>query len=251
MSGMDMLDTAVAYGDSEERLGAIGILDWRVVSKLPAVPPDCDDIDKWVSNAVDASLRRLRTKRLFALLLHRPQQLLEPEGDRLYGALQDLKRSGRVQKIGISIYDPTELDALCSRYTLDVVQSPLNIFDRRLAESGWLARLSRCGAELHVRSIFLQGLLLIARRERPKSFDRWSSLWARWDEWLAHHGLTPLQACLRYALSFDEISRVIVGVEGLGQLKAIVQEARGPLPALPDDLRCDDADLINPSRWPV
>jgi len=160
-SGMDTLDTAIAYGDSEQRLGEIGIRDWRVVSKLPSIPDGCSDISQWVTDSVNESLQRLKVKCLYGLLLHQPKQLLGQAGGRLYSVLQQLKRDGRIEKIGISIYDPEELDAVCSHYHLDMVQAPFNIFDRRLIDSGWLARLAEQDTELHVRSVFLQGLLLM------------------------------------------------------------------------------------------
>lgn len=248
-NGIDTLDTAIAYGESEQRLGEIGVPDWQIVSKLPAIPDDCADISQWVAEAVDGSLRRLKVNRLYGLLLHRPQQLLEKGGDELYRALRQLRQADLVQKIGVSIYEPAELDAINSRFQLDLVQAPFNLMDRRLIESGWLERLKEQGTELHVRSIFLQGLLLMSPGERPRKFDRWATLWATYDAWLAHAGLTPAQACLQYALSFPEISKVIVGVDSLRQLKEILQSAEGTLPATLPDMCCADIDLINPARW--
>lgn len=248
-SGMDTLDTAIAYGDSERRLGEIGILDWQVVSKLPAIPEGCRDISKWVADAVNESLYRLKKKSLYGLLLHRPQQLVEQDGDRLYHTLHQLKRDGLVRKIGVSIYDPEELDALAGRYHLDIVQASFNIIDSRLIDSGWLSRLAEQGTELHVRSVFLQGLLLMTPSNRPKKFNRWASLWSRWENWLEHTGLTPLQACLCYALSFSQISKVIVGVDSLPQLKEILLAAAGPSPQIPDGLSTNDLNLVNPVNW--
>jgi aryl-alcohol dehydrogenase-like predicted oxidoreductase len=175
--GVDTLDTAVAYGNCEQRLGEIGVGGWRVISKLPAIPDGCKDIYRWVADEVTASLRRLHITCLSGLLLHRPRQLLEDGGDRLYKVLQQLKDEGRVQKIGVSIYEPAELDELFDRYQLDLVQAPFNILDGRLIDSGWLARLPEQGVELHVRSIFLQGLLLMHAGERPKKFHRWQTIW--------------------------------------------------------------------------
>ena len=74
--GLDTLDTAVNYGDSEQRLGEIGVTDWQVISKLPALPEQCDDVATSVRNQVQASLERLRNTKLQGLLLHRPEQLL-------------------------------------------------------------------------------------------------------------------------------------------------------------------------------
>lgn len=248
-SGIYTIDTAVAYGSSEHRLGVIGVQDWQVVSKLPAIPERCSDIYQFVADAVVESLHRLKIQSLYGLLLHRPQQLLEQSGDRLYQALQSLKNKGLVQKIGVSIYDPSELDALYGRFQLDLIQAPFNIMDRRLIDTGWLSRLAEQGSELHVRSIFLQGLLLIKKSDRPHKFARWESHWSNWDQWLMHVGLTPLQACLRYALSFSQISKVIVGVDSQSQLKEILIAAAGPSPRIPDGISTDDPDLLNPSHW--
>ena len=250
-SGMDTLDTAIAYGDSEQKLGEIGVQDWQVITKLPAVPEGCRDIAQWVTKSFDVSLARLRVRALYGILVHQADQLLEPGGDRLYHALHQLKHDRLVENVGVSIYDPAELDLLCSRYQLDLVQAPFNIIDRRLVDSGWLSRLEKQGTELHVRSVFLQGLLLMAPSDRPQKFERWTSVWSRWDDWLEQTGLTPVQASLRYVLSFSQINKVIVGVDSLEQLKEILLAATGPLPDVPDDLQSDDTDLLSPVRWAV
>lgn len=248
-SGMDTLDTAIAYGDSEMRLGEIGVTDWQAVSKLPAMPAECNDLSQWVVDSVKESMGRLKVEKLQGLLLHRPQQLLEKDGDQLYRVLQQVKQDGLVQKIGISIYDPSELDTLCNRYQLDLVQAPFNILDPRLVDTGWLQRLAEQSTELYVRSVFLQGLLLMSPTVRPKKFARWESLWSKYDDWLMQTGLSPLQACLRYALSFSEINKVIIGVDSLNQLKEILQATVGPIPQVPKELQTHDIDLLNPARW--
>lgn len=248
-SGMDTLDTAIGYGDSEQRLGEIGVQNWRVVSKLPPVPEECSDISRWVRDSVKKSLQRLKVKRLSGLLLHQPQQLLERDGDELYRALQQMKDDGLVQKIGVSIYDPAELDLLCSRYHLDLVQAPFNVMDRRLIDSGWLARLAGQNTELHVRSVFLQGLLLVKMNARPDKFNRWQALWNKWDTWLAERNLRPLEVCLAYALSFPEICRVIVGVDSSEQLFEILSASTADPSEWPHDLWTNDIDLLNPSLW--
>lgn len=247
--GVDTLDTAVAYGDSERRLGEIGVAGWQVISKLPAVPRDCADVRGWVQTTVEASLGRCKIHAFYGLLLHRPDQLLESGGDELFSALVRLKQDGLVRKIGVSIYEPPQLDVLCARYSFELVQAPFNILDRRLIDSGWMDRLQVQGTELHVRSIFLQGLLLLESDRRPEKFTRWASLWKSYEDWLVTDGLTPLQACVRYAHAFPGIAKVVVGVDGLAQFEAILQALGGPAPSVPAQLRSDDAALLNPARW--
>ena len=141
--GIDTLDTAIAYGVSEETLGRIGVHEWNVVTKLPAVPESIDDIGGWVEDAVTGSLRRLRISKLHGLLLHDPRQLAGTIGDALFEALTKLREQGLVEKIGISIYHPADLDALCGRYSLDLVQAPFNVLDRRIAQPGLMTCLSQ------------------------------------------------------------------------------------------------------------
>lgn len=247
--GMRVLDTAAAYGESEKRLGDIGLERWGVISKLPFMPDDVANIKQWVRESAEASLSRLKIPSLHGLLLHRPEQLLGPRGVALYAALLELKESNLAHRIGISIYDPGELDQLCARYQFDVVQCPFNLMDRRLIDSGWLYRLRDLGTELHVRSVFLQGLLLLSPTARPAKFLRWEGLWSNWQRWLAQTAMTPLQACLNYALSFPEIQNVVLGVDKTSQLQEIIGIIGLAMPAVPKDLQSSDLRLINPSRW--
>ncbi len=248
-ANISTLDTAIAYGESEQRLGQIGVEGLHVISKLPSIPVPEKEISIWVADAVQGSLARLGVQQLYGLLLHRPLQLLEPEGPVLYKALCQLKDNGLVQKIGVSIYDPTELDALCPQYHFDLVQGPFNPIDRRLVHSGWLARLEDAGIEIHVRSIFLQGLLLMTPAKRPEKFSRWDAVWALWERWLSASGISPLQACIAYAMSHRAISKVVVGVDGIRQLKEIVAATGVELPTVPDEICSFDMDLISPQNW--
>lgn len=248
-AGVDTLDTAVDYGDSESRLGEIGVTGWRVISKLPPLPDICPDVAGWVRQTVADSLARLKIKRLGGLLLHRPQQLLGPQGESLHSALVALRDQGLVETIGVSIYDPAELDAIWHIFKPELVQAPFNVLDRRLRTSGWLARMHRGGVEVHVRSVFLQGLLLMDAARRPPGFNRWQPLWDQWHRWLADKGLTPLQACAGFALSQYEVSRVVVGVDSLKQLEEILGLSRAATPEPPPALASEDSDLVNPSRW--
>jgi len=248
-AGLDTLDTAIAYGTSESVLGKIGVSRWRVVSKLPSLPIGVD-IQQWVDQSVRDSLKRLNKGSLSGLLLHRAQDLQGTSGSTLYEILQQLKSTGWVEKIGVSIYEPGELETLIPQFEIDIVQAPLNVLDSQLIQSGWLSRLKSMGIEVHTRSSFLQGLLLMSPTHRPAYFDRWSELWSAWHNWLEEADLTPLAACLGFALNQESVDRVLVGVESCQQLQEILDIAASDLPKVPDIFCADDVDLLNPSRWP-
>lgn len=248
-SGIDTLDTAIAYGDSEACLGEVGTQGFKVVTKLPAVPEDCKNMEGWVQEQVAASRARLGVKVVYGLLLHRPEQLLLADGKALYKALQGVKEDGTVQNVGVSVYSPRELEELTPRYRFDLIQAPFNLVDRRIQATGWLQRLKDKGIEIHTRSAFLQGLLLMPQATRPVKFSAWSVLWSRWHDWLSCHGISPVQACLAFPLSFSEIDRVVVGADSVNQLEQVVSAATSAAPVDFPALSCDEENLINPARW--
>jgi len=247
--GIDTIDTAIAYGQSEKCIGDSGVDGWNIVTKLPEVPITCHNIEDWVRENVNNSLSNLGVRSISGLLLHRPAQLLESDKSGLWKILNDLKSEGVVTKIGFSIYSPHELNSLWSRYKPDLVQAPYNIFDRSLVKTGWMQELSSSGVEIHVRSIFLQGLLLMPLGSIPEKFKKWTQLLSIWDDWLVENGVTRLQATISFALSDPRISRVVVGVDSLNQLKEIVGAVLDKSLDFPDDLYSLDTDLINPSQW--
>jgi aryl-alcohol dehydrogenase-like predicted oxidoreductase len=249
--GIDTLDTAISYGSSEKRLGEIGLDGWNVVTKLPGVPATIrpEGVRGWVQTTITQSLERLNVDKLFSLLLHKPSDLFEIHGQALLDHLLTLKAQGQIEKIGISVYSPSELENLIDRFPLDLVQLPLNIFDQRFADSGWLTALERKGVEIHSRSAFLQGLLLMPAHARPSQFQKWQDLWTKWDNWLKEIGMTPVEACLSTTFSQAEINRVVVGFDSPDQLRQICNTSLDLSIKVPTQLQSAPEDLINPSRW--
>lgn len=248
-AGVDTIDTAVGYGDSERYLGEIGVTNFRIVTKLPAVPAGSINVAGWVNEQIAASLARLGVSRVYGLLLHRPADLLGAQGQALYDALCELKELSQVKKIGVSVYSPSELQVLLPKYRFDLVQAPLNLIDRRLVSSGWLKRLKDEKVEVHTRSAFLQGLLLMPRDLIPAKFAHWNVLWDRWHQWLRQNNETPVRACLAFPLSFQEVDRVLVGAESAEQASQILAAAGRSMTSLPD-ISSADEDLVNPANWP-
>ena len=193
---IDTIDTAISYGESEQVLGSIGVQNWKIISKIPSVEISTASISQWVDSQVNESLKRLNIPKIYALLLHDPGQLRKPHGSKTWSALCELKKRKRVSKIGYSIYDPSELDDLWTDFKPDIIQAPFNLIDRRMLTSGWLNKLHNSNCEVHVRSVFLQGLLLSKTSNMPKFFKVWSSLWDNYIEWQAAENVSPLEACM-------------------------------------------------------
>lgn len=244
---VNLLDTATGYGDSEKRLGKRNLASFHIITKMAEIPDQVNSL-AWLIEQCQSSLKRLNVKQLRGLLLHRPEQLLSAKGQEIYQALSKLKSLGLVEKIGISIYEPHELEALNS-FKFDIYQGPYNIFDTRIKTSGWLELIRLQGAEFHARSAFLQGLLVMPMHERPGKFNRWQNLWQYWHEWLNMHQLDATTACLKFSLQEPLISKTVVGVDSSQQWQELLAIAALPELSLPIELHCDDALLLNPTLW--
>jgi len=255
-AGIGLFDTAPAYGDSEAVLGhALGSRDdVRIVSKLPALSSERigeAEIEEY-RGVLQRSLASLRRRSIYALLLHRPDDLRKPGAERLVALLEELKRAGTVAKIGISAYDRGQIELGLDRLPIDAVQVPVNLLDQRLLRDGTLDRLKRRNVEVHARSAFLQGVLLADPSRLPAHFAAYRDLLGAVGTAAERAGLTRLALCLRFLLDQPVIDRVIVGVTTIAELKEILAAAMeaGPLPEGLAALASDDPRLVNPALWP-
>lgn len=249
--GIDTIDTATTYGDSEKSLGNAGVKDWKIVTKIPEIPfyKNKAELRGWLRNSIEQSLKRLRIETLYGVLLHRPNQLLDDGYNSVWDELNSLKENGLIQKIGYSIYNPSELDDLFALYKPTIIQAPYNIFDRNLEVSGWLKKLFENNIEVHTRSCFLQGLLLMNPSDRPSNLNKWQEIWDTYDKWIKKNNISRLEACLSFVTSEKRISKIVIGVDNLKQFQEITSliETKRNIKFL--DFNVSDERLINPSKW--
>ncbi len=247
---IDTIDTAIVYGESEKILGELDTKDFNIITKLPNIPEDCLDVDIWLEKHLKSSLKRLKVDSLYGLLLHNSKDLLSDKGKILANTLRKIQSNGLVKKLGISVYAPSEFDSIHDLIKIDIVQAPLNIIDRRFETSGLLSKLYNENIEIHVRSVFLQGLLLMPRKKIPKKFDRWSFIWDKWSSELNKNNFTALEACLSYPLSLPEVNKIIIGVNNADQLKEILKIYKSKRNDVDFSfMNSNDQMLINPNNW--
>lgn len=260
--GIRRIDTAPDYGGAEGLLGAVGLGGWHVDTKLPQLPDEVahaatGTIESWVRRRIESSLETLGIERIATLILHRPSVLITPVGEGVLLALRALKDEGLVGAIGVSVYGPDEaLDLLddTAERTIDVVQAPVSVVDRRMLAAAITDRLHAAGAELHARSVYLQGILLTSTDRRPRWARAFDGALTAWDGWIDAQGDgAALPACLGFVLERSEVDRVVIGVEDAGQLLEMDAALGGPLAELaalvPDAVAVDDVAVIDPRRW--
>ena len=249
--GVTCLDTANAYGESQKVLGEFGVRDWRVVSKISSVPQNCEDIHSFVCTQIELILSSLRLSNFETVLVHNSEDLTGEIGDEVYEALNAAKSRGQVEKIGVSIYDPSDLESITSRFQVDVIQAPINVFDNRLQDSGWLDRLVSMGVEVHSRSVFLQGVLLSAIAQNNDFFKPWKTTFERWNRFTESSGTSALMNCIKHVNSFDKVTFAVVGVDSARNLSEVFDAFSEQPKRIDEDYFSVDSQLINPACWSI
>ena len=245
--GIDSIDTAIAYGQSESIIGETSQNRFNIISKLPPLPVDISNVSEWVHSQVQGSLSRLKCTSLDALLLHRPQDLTGAQGVELYAAIESLMAEKMIHRFGVSIYSPDDLEGIIDTFEIHVVQAPLNVFDRRIL--GVTDQLSALDIEVHVRSVFLQGVLIASPQDRPHRFEPWSEHFALFDEWVRSSGLSAMACCMGFALQQPGIAKLVIGTTSAESLDEIMNSTPNSVLKVPTHLQSSVEQLIDPRFW--
>jgi aryl-alcohol dehydrogenase-like predicted oxidoreductase len=135
------------------------------------------------------------------------------------------------------------------KFKPDLIQLPFSVMDQRMLTSGHLERLKNKGVEIHVRSVFLQGLLLMPPDSIPAFFEPVRPLLIRWHAAAQEQGLTVNQAALSFAKNIPYIDTVLVGLDNLAQLRSCFDDFAMDLNFDATGLACNDPVFVNPSLW--
>ncbi|MDC1402471.1 aldo/keto reductase [Flavobacteriaceae bacterium] len=239
--GINLLDTASGYGSAENRIGVRVSENFRIVTKIGSITSTFS-----IEQQVKKSLENLNTSTVYGCLFHNVNELLESPF--LWEEIQVQKKEGRIEKVGYSLYRPEELEKLLQlNFIPDLIQIPFNLIDQRFEP--YFKQLSEMKIEIHVRSIFLQGLLLNFEMMEQDKFLEWSPIWKKYKDWLNETNLTPLEACICHAKHHKEITNIILGVEQLSQLKEIILASKKKSIEAPKAFISTDQKLINPLSW--
>lgn len=241
-AGVSLLDTAANYGKAEQVLAQCDTGAFRMISKTISVKAG---IPAMAARARE-SARALG--RLDALLVHAVSDLLGSDGDEVWRTLRQLKDEGVTKAIGISAYVASDPAALARRFRPDIMQVPFSLLDQRLLHDGSLSRLKELGVEIHARSLFLQGLLLMA--QPPEKLRDAVPLLRAVRDRIAAARSTPLAAAVSFVLSRPEVDVAVVGVTSRRELDEVLTAAPSTLPAQ-DWAACalEDERILTPSRW--
>lgn len=237
--GITTLDTSSAYGNSEEVLGDSVPTSgqFKIVSKYPKGEASVDEMFK-------GSLKRLKVHQLYGYLLHHFE--VYKKNPMVWDEFINLKESGKVQKVGFSLYTPEELEFILKNGSpFDLIQVPFNIFDKKFQP--YMKELHEKGVEIHVRSTFLQGLFFKDRNALPEKLQPMKKYLLQLDDFSKENGLSIAEIALNYNLQNPYIDGVLIGVDNVEQLQMNLNSIKDK----PVDIEIEvkEQKLLNPVNW--
>ncbi|ABZ94482.1 Aryl-alcohol dehydrogenase-related oxidoreductase [Leptospira biflexa serovar Patoc strain 'Patoc 1 (Ames)'] len=254
--GIRKLDTAYLYGDSESVLGQNQkeLNGFDVITKTRKFGNTAftKDDAKLIRESFLESLSRLKLNKVYGLMFHDSSDLLKENSGYLWDELVSLKSEDKVTKVGVSVYSLNQTEEILKKYPIEIIQFPLNIYDHSFLQNGFLSKLKEIDIEIHVRSVFLQGLALMSSTELPAYFKSVKNHIQECQEMLRSRGVTMLEASLNFIKSIKQVDFAILGINNISQLLEIIDSYHSGKNFEGIDyskFAIFDESITNPSKW--
>ncbi len=242
-----ILDTAQAYGNSEEVLGNIGVNEFDVVTKIISPEPGAA-----LKDQVLISLQRLNESALYGLLFHDFNYWQSCHG--LWTKFEKIKQQGLTKKIGFSLYHPGQWHIIQHKgITPDVLQIPMSLLNQQFLP--YLSEFKEAGIEVHVRSAFLQGLLLMETESVPVRFSEIKPLIEALKHLSEKWKVNRANICLLWLWQNMFIDHIVLGVDSITQWQENLAAAKwceknyNTIKIDASAFKCENENIINPSKW--
>jgi len=250
---INFLDTALSYGNSEEVIGSIRSTQaWNIVTKTKNFKNKLinnDDANE-LRRSFEQSLVKLNRDRVYGLLMHDCNDLFKPGGEKLFKEMKCIRSLGKAKKIGASVYNIDQIYQLLDSYDIDIIQLPINIFDQRLIKFNVLEKIKELNIEIHARSVFLQGLLLLPLDDVPSYFSQIKNQLENFTIRAKELSLSKLELALAFVQSINEIDKIVIGINSLGQLYEIINSTNVRLNIFDfESFSVENQKIIDPSQW--
>ena len=244
-NGIKLLDTASTYGDSELRIKKLSKNEFNIITKISSIS-NKNSIKKQINN----SLNRLGTNSIYGCLFHSPNELIK--NNHYWDQINVEKINGKVKKIGYSLYHPNELDYLLNSDIIpDIVQVPFSLLDRKF--DSYFEILNKMNVEIHVRSVFLQGIYFLNPDELPKKLIDYVKPLNKLKQIANDCSIEMLDLALNYVLNKNYINYVVIGVVNMKQIEDIFFSSNKKLNKetirIVENIKVENKDILNPSNW--
>ena len=242
------IDTAPGYANSQKIIGKIN-KKFLISSKINGLLKiKKDNLETHMAKQIHSILNELSLNTLNGIYFHEPE-IFKNKSKSLfaYRILNKFRKQNLIRKIGVSIYEPKILKNIFKIFKPDMVQFPLNVFDQRIIDEGWLDYFLKNNIETQARSIFLQGLLLMKPKDLPKHFKKWKKNFLNFHLYCKKNESTPHEILLNFIRKY-KVNKTIIGIENIDQLKMLMNYKIRPI-SNPKYLKINDLNLIDPRLW--
>ena len=247
--GITSIDTSSNYGNSERVIGENNTGNYSISTKFLCPKSLRDFNEKEFFDKVNLSLELTKVKIFDTLFVHNADEFINDKKNLFYSNLLKLKNNKKIKKIGASVYDPNEVFKLLDIYDLDVIQIPLNLFDQRFIEKEVFNFIENKKIEVHIRSVFLQGILLSDTSTLPKYFSAWKENFKNYEYFLKLNKTKSIAACLNFVYDKFSNSKIIIGFNSFDNFVQIISNLKKRELINPTALKTDDLGLIDPRMW--
>lgn len=259
-SGINYFDTAYNYGNSEIIIGKF--LNFHknyknkvnIITKIPSLKNEKIS-EKTIFNYFLESISRLKQESIYCYMIHDFKDI-KNNCEEIGKAFLKLKENGYIKKIGVSIYEPYQLEFLVKHFGFDLIQLPISIFDQRFITDKSLQRLKRKNIEVYARSIFLQGLLFLEENTLSPKMNKFKDYISKLNEISLKYNFSKEEIALLFVNAINEIDKIVIGVEKIGQLQSNVKilsksESFNKIRTLInfEDFFIKDTNIIDPRKW--
>lgn len=203
----------------------------------------------WIKKIVKLYKKKFNIKKFYAIMIHNDIAPKDKNFDNFYKSLIDLKKKNITEKIGISIYNFKKILSIINKYKFDIIQCPFSVIDQRLVEKGLMNKLKKKKVEIHVRSIFLQGLLY--KNKFNLYFAKKVSKILNYKKWAKLNSISIFESALYFVLNYPMIDKLVIGIENkkqIQELKKVIKNYK--YIKYPKKFKSNDLKLINPYNWP-
>lgn len=248
-AGIRCLDTAEAYGNAHEVIGAFHDnypdQKFNIITKLP------HHIDGSIAAKIEKYLAELNVNQLQGLLFHSYQTYADNKP--ALNLLDNYKRNNKVKYIGVSVYTNAQMADVMTDERIDIIQLPFNLFDNANQRGEILSEAKERGKTIHTRSAFLQGLFFTPVQSESKIAKLLADELSYIRQLSYNWSISLQQIALNYCIQNPGIDNVLIGVDNLSQLQQNLNDAGISLPQQLiieiDKIKIQNVDLLNPSLW--
>lgn len=239
-------DTAVAYGNAEERIANFIPKNAEIISKFPKT-----DSKPELENIILNSISRLKRENLYGFMAHNGDFLIE--NPQLWEVLEKLKQENKIQKIGYSIYTPEQLEKLLDLDLVpDIIQIPYSLLDRKFEP--YFSDLKQKNVEIHCRSVFLQGLYFLNPEKLPEKLVPLNPELKKLQSICQSNQVKISDVALNFAYSNTYIDKIVIGIENTKQLNENINSIKNwnQNDAIFDEIKwitVNNKELLNPANW--